>query len=78
MPPERLNPIMNTSEYEAYKLQDKEMFIVADFSAQGKDWAPLVFRPNGKIYRFVCNEPMEDWMTPDFAGHAKYTEIIAK
>jgi hypothetical protein len=51
-------------------------YVVADMLEFGCEW-PLVIHDNktGAKFSFITNEVMEDWMTGNYSGHAKYLEF---
>ena len=67
--------MMRAGDYRIYATEGTTMYVVADMLAMGMEWPPtLVSKPDNKIYRFKCNELMEDWMIGNYSGHALYEE----
>jgi hypothetical protein len=51
------------------------LWLMADFNTLGLEW-PNFFRDEktDKIFKFECNEIMEDWMAGKVGGYARYVE----
>lgn len=71
--------MMRPRDYRVYTQEEEKVgtsiYVVADILTMGWDWPPIIIY-EGKEYKFLRNEVMEDWMVGNWGGHAKYLEIM--
>ena len=52
------------------------MLVMAYYRGMGLEWPPFITCDKyEKTFKFVCNEPMEDFMVGNYSGYAKYEEV---